>query len=405
MVSRPATFFLGVTRWVAFSLALVLSGCDPLSLGDFFDRANKGGSILVLLSTDGRSVEIGDDVQGALSASDYLGLNDSYLEAWTLEAEAGTSFTLDLISEDFDALLYVMGPGMTEPLRDDDGGGACHSRITFTALEDGAFHVVASTSSGQTGTYRLRVSAEASAPDATSCGGINGASLASLPTAGRELRRGAGGFGRLSGAEASVENDRPVQVWALRGEAGERVTIRLEADDYDAYLYFFGPGMSETLTNDDGGYDLNSEITITLAETGTYTVGAGAHNPGSMGTYHLTLTDPIDLATLATHDRRLRAGTREFGQLTSADPVVEGQPVQAWAFRADAGQTVTIDLISDSFDSYLRVLGPGLGTLENDDGGDGLHSRLEVTFPENGVYRILASSLGGGTGIFTLQIR
>ena len=79
MVSRLATFFLGVTRWVAFSLALVLSGCDPLSLGDFFDRANEGGSILVLLSTDGRSVEIGDDVQGALSASDYLGLNDSYL--------------------------------------------------------------------------------------------------------------------------------------------------------------------------------------------------------------------------------------------------------------------------------------------------------------------------------------
>lgn len=154
-----------MTRWVAFSLALVLSECDPLSPGDFFDRATEGGSILALLSTDGRSVEIGADVQGALSDSDYRGLNDSYLEAWTLEGEAGTSFTVGLISDDFDALLYVVGPGMTEPLRDDGGdggGGACHSRITFTAVEDGAPHVVASTSSAQTGTYRLRVSAERS---------------------------------------------------------------------------------------------------------------------------------------------------------------------------------------------------------------------------------------------------
>jgi hypothetical protein len=404
-VSLPATFFPGVTRWVAFSLALVLSGCDPLSLGDFFDRADEGGSILTLLSTDGRSVAIGDDVRGALSASDYLGLNNSYLEAWTLEVEAGTSFTVDLISDDFDALLYVMGPGMSEPLRDDDGAGACHSRVTLTALEDGAFHLVASSSSQQTGTYRLRVSSEPSPPDAMSCGGINGVSLSSLPTAGRELRRGTAAFGRLSGAEASVENDRPVQAWSLRGEAGERVTIRLESDDYDSYLYFFGPGMSETLTNDDGGEGLDSELTITFPETGSYTVGAGALSSGSTGAYHITLTDPIDLETLATGDRSLRAGTRELGQLTSADPVVEGKPVQAWAFRAEAGQTVTIDLISDSFDSYLRVLGPGLGTLEDDDGGDGLHSRIEVTFPDNGVYRVIASSLGGDTGIFTLQVR
>lgn len=43
--------------------------------------------------------------------------------------------------------------------------------------------------------------------------------------------------------------------------------------------------------------------------------------------------------------------------------MVEGQPVQVRAFRANAGQLVTIDLISASFDSYLRVLGPGLRTL------------------------------------------
>ena len=91
--------------------------------------------------------------------------------------------------------------------------------------------------------------------------------------------------------------------------------------------------------------------------------------------------------------------------LTDLDPVVDGKPVQAWAFEARAGQQVTIELISDDFDSYLQVVGPGLSPLTDDDGAGDLDSRLLVTFPQDGEYRIIASSLGGSTGSFTLQVR
>jgi hypothetical protein len=394
-------------RWVVICLTFVLSGCDPLSLLSLFDSPETGASVLTLLRTEDREVHVGEQVEGALSAADYIGVNESYLEAWALEADAGQTISIDLISNAFDSYLYVVGPGLSETLRDDDSGGACHSRLDFTVLEAGVFRVVASSSSSrQAGTYQLRVSEEPQDRAAMSCGGIDGSQLTALSTAGRVLRRGEQAFGHLSGAEASIENDRPVLAWALRGEAGETATIRLESDDYDAYLYFFGPGLTEAMTNDDGGNGLNSELTVTFEETGTYIVGAGALSSGSTGSYSLAVTDPVDLSTLSAGGRLLRVGANEQGMLTDADLTFEGQRVQAWDFEARAGDSVTIDMLSDAFDSYLRVAGPGLPDyLSDDDSGDNLNSRLSVSFPQDGIYRVIASSLGGDTGSFTLRVR
>lgn len=395
------------TSWLVLSLVFVLSGCDVLSLASLFESNATGTSVLTLLSTDGRKLDIGDDVQGALSASDFVGLNGSYLEAWALKGRAGDEVSIDLISDSFDSYLYIVGPGIGETLQDNDGGGACHSRLNVTFLESGVFHVVASSSSsGQTGTYQLRVSEDPAPRAAISCGGINGLTLTSLPTDGRQLRRGEVAFGNLHGGEATIENDRPVQAWSLNGVSGETATIGLESDDFDAYLYVFGPGMSETLTNDDGGSGLDSELTVTFRETGTYTIGAGALSSGSTGSYSLTLTDPIELSSLTTDGRQLQIESSVHGVLTEADPRFEGQPVQAWSFEAQAGTSVTIDMMSDDFDSYLRVIGPGLGGgLTDDDSGDELNSRIDATFSETGTYRVIAASLGGTTGTYTLRVR
>lgn len=399
------SLFASRTKWTVFCLSFFLAGCDPLNLASLFESEANGTSVLTLLETNDRELELWSEVEGALSASDYLSLNGNYLEAWSLDAKPGQTFSIDLMSDDFDSYLYVVGPGLTETLSDDDSGGACHARVTFTALERGTFHIVASsTGSRQAGTYRLRVSDSPVDRAGISCGGIDGYSLSSLGTNGRTLTRGQVGLGRLTGAEASIEHGRPVQAWSLHGVAGETVTIRLESDDYDSYLYFWGPGLAETLTDDDGGAGLDSQLTVTFAETGTYWVGAAALSSGSTGAYTLTLTEPVDLATLPTGERLLWTNTDAFGVLTESDPIAEGRPVQAWALEGRAGQRVTIDLMSDDFDSYLQVIGPGLHQT-NDDGGEGLHSRLEITFPQDGTYRVVASSLGGDPGSYSLRVR
>ncbi len=366
----------------------------------------QGTSVLTLLSTDGRELKIGDEVRGALSASDFITAGNSYVEAWALEGRPGQEVSIDLISDDFDSYLYVVGPGLGETLTDDDGGGACHARINFTVLDRGVFHVVASSTAWrQTGTYQIRVSEEPGPVTERSCGGVDGSELAALPTDGRQLTWLVPVRGRLSGAEATIRDGQPVQAWSLRALAGETATIRLESDDFDAYLFVYGPGMSETMSDDDSGGGLNSELTVWFPETATYTVGASALSAGSTGSYSLTVSEPVDMNNLSTGGRLLRMGSNAKGMLTTADPVIDGQPVQAWAFEARAGDFATIELMSDDFDSYLYVVGPGLPeALSDDDGGEGLNSRLDISFPADGVYHVVASSLGGATGTFTLTV-
>ena len=253
------------------------------------DSWAQGTSILTLLSTDGRELEIDAEVRGALSASDFTTAGESYVEAWALEGRPGQEVSIDLMSDDFDSYLYVVGPGLGEALTDDDSGGACHARINFTVLDRGVFHVVASsTARRQSGTYLLRVS-EAPGPVAEmSCGGIDGSALTELPTDGRRLSWSQPVRGHLSVAEATIRDGQPVQAWVLDALAGGSATIRLESDDFDAYLFVFGPGMSEVTSDDDGGEGLNSRLVISFPADGVYRVVASSLG-GASGMFTLSV--------------------------------------------------------------------------------------------------------------------
>ena len=56
-----------------------------------------------------------------------------------------------------DAFLYLMGPGLSSPLMDDDGAGGLNSRIEVTLPEEGVYTlVVSSVGAGSEGDFRLR---------------------------------------------------------------------------------------------------------------------------------------------------------------------------------------------------------------------------------------------------------
>jgi hypothetical protein len=80
--------------------------------------------------------------------------------------------------------------------------------------------------------------------------------------------------------------------------------------------------------------------------------------------------------------------------------------VQRWEIVATEGAVVTIDLVSDSFDAYLIVYGPGLANdLQDDDSGGLCNARLTVRFPERGVYHIAVTSTEQlQAGPFTLSV-
>jgi hypothetical protein len=363
-------------------------------------------SVLSLLPVQDDALAIGDERTGTLSAADYLSTSDSYLDAWELTGPVGSSATVDLRSRDFDAVLYVVGPGLSETLSDDDSAGGCDARLTFTFLEDGAYRVVASSLSARaTGTYSIGVF---EAPPETlgyPCGQPEFAALSGLATDGRELSFGSRATGSFDYVSETVDG-RPVDAWTLRVVAGEPLSIVQESGDFDSYLYLLGPDIRGYLSDDDGGGDLNSRIDFTPGTEGPYTVVASALGEGSQGAYTLRVDAPVDLATLPPSGE-LEIGETVTGLLGADDPVItDGRRGQAWALEGSAGGRVTIELLSDAFDAFLYVAGPGLSEpLTDDDGGGDLNSSVTLTFPETGSYRIIASTVGGGdTGSYTLRV-
>jgi hypothetical protein len=349
---------------------------------------------------------LNDDVRGALSASDFTSRDGAYLEAWSIEGQPGQTVTIDLISDDFDALLYVAGPGLTEALGDDDSGGACNARIELTFLETGAFHVVvSSTQMGMTGTFRLRTAENPEPPLSYGCGELDPAVFSDLPTADRSLSLGQPVTGRLDSSSSTVLESQPIEAWEVTGAAGEAVTVTMSSTDFDSYLFAYGPGMERVETDDDGAGDLNAQLTLRFRESGTFIVGASALGSGSAGSYTLEMVrtpGPLDLPVRGTLD--IPGSTS--GLLSDDDPMLEDRRSQAWTFEGTAGRTVTIDLSSGDFDSYLTVLGPGITLpLEDDDSGGDLHSRIVLSLEESGTFRIVVSALGPGAGAFELSVR
>ena len=368
--------------------------------------AQRGGSVLELMSPEG-PLMVGEEFHSALSSSDTRGRDDSYMEAWTIEGQAGESVTFDLIAEDFDPFLYVTGPGLEETLSDDDSGGACFARITFTYLENGTFRVVASSNSARaTGTYLLRVSEMPGPTAGYACGGMNPEILLGLPTEGRTLSFGEIYFGSLSSTSPTIGENKKAQAWSLEGRAGEAVSVTLASDDFDSYLYLTGPGLDDVLTDDDGAGDLNSLLTVSFPENATYTVVASSLGGGATGSYTIRVDEPTDMRDLPTDGRVLALGETVSGFLTNSDPVIDqGRRGQAWELEGLEGETYTIDLISDDFDCFLYVIGPGLtDPMTDDDGAGDLDSRITITFPFDGKYVVIASALSTGEGPYTIRV-
>ena len=96
--------------------------------------------------------------------------------------------------------------------------------------------------------------------------------------------------GELGEGDAVVPEDNSFyDVHTFSGEAGQVVTIAMASQDFDTFLWLFGPDGQELAQNDDEGLTTNSAIAITLPQTGTYTIGANAHSEGMRGQYEVTV--------------------------------------------------------------------------------------------------------------------
>ena len=101
-------------------------------------------------------------------------------------------------------------------------------------------------------------------------------------------------------------------------------------------------------------------------------------------------------------------GTTVAGAISSADcPASDGTGYDLWQFSGKAGDTITIDMRSTAFDTYMILLDPSdVPVAENDDVSAGsTDSHIMFTLTSTGTWTIVANGLAAvSTGDYTLSI-
>ncbi|MFP4112762.1 MAG: hypothetical protein ACOC2Y_00920 [Spirochaetota bacterium] len=286
---------------------------------------------------------------------------------YTFRAHADGRLDVRAVSPDFAPLLTVSVDGRIEA----DDRGTENAVLVRTSVE--ADDLVIVTVSGRLPTPRPEHAEFLVA--------------ASLGEAGSGLTIGGFVQGELSSDDERYDDDSYVDWYDLDVPEDVQVTVRLSSDDFDTYLYVELPN-GELLRNDDAN-GTDSALSFSVPGGGVARIGASSFGWGSTGSY------TVEASVLETRD--LSVGRTIRDQL-DGDQIV-------YRLTGTPGQTLSIELRSNSFDTYLEVNDSDGTYLYNDDAGSTSLSRVYYEMSSSGQATITVSAWGSGGGPFTLEAR
>jgi hypothetical protein len=198
--------------------------------------------------------------------------------------------------------------------------------------------------------------------------------------------------GRLQKGDSTLSSGEFADEHTFTGTTGQHAVIDLRSGDFDPYVLVRAPS-GEQFDNDDFEGDASrSLLALDLSESGEYRVTVTSYKAGETGGYTLS----IDVGQNGGLAGRLnRRGTLE----PSDETLTTGEYVDTYEFEGTPGQSVTIDLRSSAFDTYLILKDPAGEQTENDDAEDDDdvgHSYIETELSEAGTYEVLVTSYATG---------
>ena len=310
---------------------------------------------------DGGVIDYGGSLEGELTSGEGVNLE--------FEGSDGDLVIVSLISDEFDAFVEIWDEFGQRIAANDNGGEGTNALIsTFMLPFDGNFTIVVrGFSSASEGAYTVELE------------------LFERPEPGAIV------YGdNIEGLLISGINDE----WVFEGEAGDLVTISMDAE-FDTYLELNGPDGIRVTYNDDGGGGRNSLInSFVLPEDGTYTIVTRGYSSSAQGTYTVELT-----VTERVVPSEIEYGSVVSGLLISG---VEDE----WSFFGNEGDVITIRMTGD-FDTYLELMDfSDYRFTYNDDGGEGRNSLISsFTLPITGTYTIVARGFrSSAQGDYTLEL-
>jgi hypothetical protein len=211
-------------------------------------------------------------------------------------------------------------------------------------------------------------------------------------------------------AKDKVRTDSYCKIYNFKMEKGKTYQIDMKSKNLDAYLRLEDPEGKQVAKDDDGGDGLNARIIYEAKESGEFRIIATTYAGNATGKFELTARDknaPPDAGKVV--ELKSKNGLASYkGTLEKDDPQYMKKISKIFTIEFEADKTYQIDHMSMEFDAYLYLLSPDgkLVLAQDDDGGEGLNSRIVFKAEKAGVYRIVATSLGGTrTGEFTFTVR
>jgi hypothetical protein len=371
-----------------------------------------------LAAQPGTAIRAGQTVSGSLAESDPKLADGSYYDQYVYRGRAGEQVTVTLRSSAFDTYLNVgtmSGGTFNSSDTDDDGAGGTDSRVSVAVPAGGVLVIRAnSLAGGSTGAYTIQVESggggAAPGPVQRPQPGGGGASGTIAP--GQTIR------GELTSSDMRLADNSYADDYRYTGNAGDQIVITLRSTAFDTYLVWgsgTGSSFASDKTDDDGAGGTDSQLTVTVGSSGSYTIRANSLAANSTGAYTLSVERTGGGGGGGGGGTRarggaIRAGETVSGRLEGSDPKLpDNSHYDTYVYQGAPGEQIIITLTSGDFDTYLRwgrLQGQQFQLLgTDDDAAGGTNSRMQVTLDQSGTYAIQANSLSANvTGTYTLAV-
>lgn len=220
-------------------------------------------------------IRIGETLVGRLTDDSPVDDMEGFPYAhYTLRGN-GQRVRITMRAADFDAYLVLLqrrAGGEEEVATNDDGAGGTDARITVTL--DGEYRILARPL-GTDGRGEFSVSVEEAIP---------------VPVIQRPIRVGETLTGELTDRDPELDDGGFFHEYVLEANAGEEFRITLRSTEFDSFLRWGrkdGEAFTEIASDDDGGGNLDSQLTVRADARGRYVIRVSALGSDSVGPYEL----------------------------------------------------------------------------------------------------------------------
>ena len=255
---------------------------------------------LAQLPTDGRTLTLGQTLEGflELGAPRHPEANHP-IQAWSFDVQEGRTVYVDVVSEEFDPLLYALGPEVAGSRFVDDveTGTLCNTRMAIIPVASGTLTLlVGSFYEEGSGNFIIRASTDPPTMEAGGCidpnsGGGTSADpsvIGSISSGeSRRIEMGTEVEGVLGAFEETLAAGQPAQPWTIMVQAGEDLVFELISDDFDPILYLDGVSLFTPLMDDDSAGSLDSRIVYSATQNGMLRLVVTGIAEGDSGTFRL----------------------------------------------------------------------------------------------------------------------